>query len=233
MDAYAILYGIWLGLLIQLKRRTVSKIWKPYLIFLLLLLPIQYIWCLGLPPVLCYGNLKFKELISKTKEKFKLFQILKEYAWSKKNQIDPLNLLNKVRVWLFLPDYSDPPKSYRLIADFFQVFFVWLQHATFQMESKTNCEVIETAGKNEEIIETDADFKNNPYHDYVSEFRNYFDKIKFGIFMYSYWLVLATVFLTGTSRISILCMGYVILSFFFLWYGQTFLTKPMERLLKL
>lgn len=56
MDAYAIFYGVWLGVLLRLKRKTTSKIWTGYLIFLLFILPIQYIFCLGLPPILCYGS---------------------------------------------------------------------------------------------------------------------------------------------------------------------------------
>ena len=31
---------------------------------------------------------------------------------------------------------------------------------------------------------------------------------------------------------SIPCMGYVVLSFFFFWLGQTFLMKPLDKLLK-
>ena len=56
MDAYAIFYGVWLGVLLRLKRKTTSKIWTGYLIFLLFILPIQYMFCLGLPPILCYGS---------------------------------------------------------------------------------------------------------------------------------------------------------------------------------
>ena len=56
MDAYAILYGVWLGLFLRLKRETIRKIWTAYFLFLLFILPIQYIWCLGLPPLLCFGK---------------------------------------------------------------------------------------------------------------------------------------------------------------------------------
>ncbi len=208
MDAYAILYGVWLGLFLRLRRKAVNKIWTVYFVFLLLLMPIQYFWCIGLPPVFCL-----------------------EYPWSKANQLDPLNIVNKLRVWLFLPDYSDPPNSFYLIADFFQIFFVWLQLGIFRLESKKNFE--ENGGSNIEIVyENQKPYKDNPFMDFISESKTYLDKFKYLIFMYSYWIVLAIVFLTGTSRISILCMGYVILSFFFLWYGQTFLILPLEKLLK-
>jgi hypothetical protein len=57
MDSYAILYGLWLGLFLQLKRVNLAKTWTLYLIFLAILIPIQYLFCLGLPPILCYGKL--------------------------------------------------------------------------------------------------------------------------------------------------------------------------------
>ncbi|CAF0761239.1 unnamed protein product, partial [Brachionus calyciflorus] len=215
MDAYAILYGIWLGLFLNMKRITISKIWTVYFLFLIVLLPIQYIGCLGLPPVFCYT-----------------------YPWSQHNAQNPFNLYYRFRMWLFLPDYSNPPPSNKLLADFFQVFFVWLQLHVFNLElnknSKIPVDVIERiGGKNNELVyETKNPLNANPFHDFISKTRNYLDKFKYGIFMYSYWMVLAIVFLTGTSRISVLCMGYVILSFIFLWMGQSFLTRPLEKLLK-
>lgn len=215
MDAYALLYGIWLGLFLNMKRTTISKIWPAYFSFLLILLPIQYVGTLGLPPVLCY-----------------------QYPWSKWNQTEPFNILNRLRIWLFLPDYSNPPAEFKLMADFFQIFFVWLQLNVFNLElnknNKISVELIESnGGKNNEIVYEDPFSRENPFHDFVSKTRNYLDKLKYGICMYSYWFVLAIVFLTGTNRISILCMGYVILSFIFLWMGQTFLMRPLDKLLKL
>lgn len=167
-----------------------------------------------------------------------------EYPWSRENVTNPWNIFNKLRVWLFLPDYSDPPPSHRLIADLFQLFFVWLQLAVFQLENAVEpagsqarpsraTAIIDAGGQNDEIVYEPDLYKNQPFYDFVSDVRNYLDKFKYGVYMYSYWLVLAMVYLTGTSRISLLCMGYVILSFFFLWYGQTFLCKPIQKLLKL
>lgn len=152
-----------------------------------------------------------------------------------------MNILNRVSTWLFLPDYSDPPSSHQLIADFFQVFFVWLQMKVFHIESSQEKDHVDEerdeqfssqAGRNNELVYETYPYHNNPYKDFISETTSYFDKFRYGIFMYSYWLVLAIVYLTGTSRISLLCIGYVIVSFFFLWLGQTFLMKPLEKLLK-
>lgn len=65
MDAYAILYGIWLGVFLRLRRKTIRKIWTGYFMFLIFLLPLQYLWCLGLPPILCYG-IKFDSIFNYT-----------------------------------------------------------------------------------------------------------------------------------------------------------------------
>lgn len=216
MDAYAIVYGLWLGIFLNVRRTTIRKVWIYYFIFLIVLLPIQYAGCLGLPPVLCY-----------------------EYPWSQWDRNQPNNIINKARIWMFLPDYSSPPSASKIIADFFQIFFTWLQLNVFNMEMdknpKISANIIESmGGKNNELVYENKDISaTNPFHDFISKTRNYLDKLKYGIYMYSYWVVLAIVFLSGTSRISILCMGYVILSFIFLWMGQTFLMRPLNKLLKL
>jgi len=162
---------------------------------------IEYAFCLGVPPFLCFN-----------------------YPWY--STADFKKSLYLFRIWLYLPNYNPSPVSYRLVADFFQIYFAWLQYAVFQIESKSDSQIVENAGTNKEIVHDSNLYKAaNPYHDFVSTYRNNFDKIKYGVFMYSYWLVLAMVFVTGTSRISVLCLGYVVSSFFFFWYGQNFFNK--------
>jgi len=94
MNAYALLYGIWLGVFIRLKRKTVGRVWKTYFVFLLVALLVQYLGCLGLPPILCF-----------------------RYPWAESTS----HTINQIRKWMFMPDYSSPPESYKLVADFFQV----------------------------------------------------------------------------------------------------------------
>ena len=162
-----------------------------------------------------------------------------DYPWSKN---DEKSNWNKVRLWLFLPAYQNAPNSRILIADFFQVLFVWLQMLVFRIEKNNKLKkaqtgndlpIVNMGGSNDEIVYDAEMLKDNPYYDFISNCRNYLDKFKYGIFMYSYWMVLAILFLTGTTRISFLCLGYVVLSFFFFWFGTTFLIKPIEKLIKL
>ena len=111
---------------------------------------------------------------------------------------------------------------------------MWLQFGVFKLEANEdeNMRIDDIGGKNNELVYEHNPYKDNPFHDFVSEIKGNFDKIKYGVYMYSYWVVLAIVYLAGTGRISLLCMGYVIFSFYFLWYGQTFLMKPLDKLLK-
>lgn len=209
MDVYAVIYGLWLGIFLTLRRVTINKIWPAYFLFLTFVLPIQYFCSIGLPPVVCLT-----------------------YPWSTFDASDTSIKMQKLRIWLYLADYTFPPQSKYLIADFFQLLFVWLQVAVFHHETYSN-NIVKLAGTNHEIIYDDEPYKNNPFHDFITKFKSYLDNIKFIVYMYSYWFVLAMVFLAGTSRISILCMGYVILCFFFLWYGQNFLIKPIQKLIKI
>jgi hypothetical protein len=133
----------------------------------------------GLPSALCY-----------------------EYPWSKSNMQNPNNLINKLRIWLYLPDYTDPPRESFMMADFVQLFLAWCQYNVFQMEKNIAVNKMDTmGGRNNELVYEPEPYRNNPYRDFISDTRNYLDRIKYVIFMYSYWIVLAIVFLTGTSRI--------------------------------
>jgi hypothetical protein len=91
----------------------------------------------------------------------------------------------------------------------------------------------EAGGSNREIIYDDDVYKNNPTWDFVTNKRHWLDQIKYAIFMYGAWSVLSIVYLAGTTRISLLGLGYLIACFYFLWYGQDFLTKKVTVMLRL
>jgi len=56
MDVYAVLYGIWLCVLVIMKRAYLAQIWGIYQLFIVILVPIQYAMAVGLPPALCIGK---------------------------------------------------------------------------------------------------------------------------------------------------------------------------------
>jgi len=63
--------------------------------------------------------------------------------------------------------------------------------------------------------------------------RSYLDYIKAGVFFYSFWITLMIVLITGTARISLFCMGYILACFIFLWFGEDMLLKPVRKLLSM
>lgn len=56
MDLYAVLYGVWLCVLVIMNRKKLAKIWGIFQVFIVMLIPIQYAMAVGLPPALCIGK---------------------------------------------------------------------------------------------------------------------------------------------------------------------------------
>ena len=120
------------------------------------------------------------------------------------------------------------------LADFFLFLFACQQWRLFVYEFSERDQVfIEAGGSNREIIYDEDIYKNNPTWDFVTYKRNWLDYIKYGIFMYGAWSVLSIVYLAGTTRISLLGLGYLIACFYFLWYGQDFFTKRIAAMIRL
>ncbi|PSN54799.1 hypothetical protein C0J52_01988 [Blattella germanica] len=87
MDLYAVLYGIWLCVLVIMRREKLAKIWGIYQVFIVMLIPIQYAMAVGLPPGLCVT-----------------------YPW------DQATVLRSLQEWMFLPDPQYPPAAYKLVS---------------------------------------------------------------------------------------------------------------------
>ncbi|CAF1201689.1 unnamed protein product [Rotaria sp. Silwood1] len=207
LDMMAVLYGIWLGLFLISSRRCIQRMWLCYVCFLIISFPLQYISAVGAPPFLCF-----------------------EYPWTDL-KIDGWFQLKR---WFFLPDYKNPPLATQLIADFFQLLFACQQWRVFQYETNEKDLIyVESGGSNHEIIYDNDVYKNNQTRDFVLKRQNWFDQIKYIIFMYSAWCVLSIVYLAGTTRISLLGLGYLIACFYFFWYGQDFLTKYVTVMLRI
>ncbi|CAF4296585.1 unnamed protein product [Rotaria socialis] len=206
LDVVAVFYAIWLGLFLISRRRAVRRLWPIYILFQVIAFPLQYMIAVGTPPILCF-----------------------EYPWTNIN----IRVWPQLRHWLHLPDYIDPPLATQLITDFFQFLFACQQWRVFAYETNEKDHVYNDAGgSNREIIYDDDMYKNNPTWDFVTNKRHWLDHIKYAVFMYGVWVVLSIVYLAGTTRISLLGLGYLIACFYFLWYGQDFLTKRVAFMLR-
>ncbi|CAF0897645.1 unnamed protein product [Adineta ricciae] len=207
LDIMAVLYAIWLGIFLISSRRSIQRIWLFYIMFLIFAFPLQYMGVVGAPPFLCF-----------------------EYPWT---SVD-LDGWPQLKRWLFLPDYNKPPLATQLIADFFQLLFACQQWRVFKYETNEKDRIyVEAGGSNREIIYDKDIYENNPTWDFVLNKRHWLDHIKYAIFMYGAWSVLSIVYLAGTTRISLLGLGYLIACFYFFWYGQDFLTKRVTVMLRL
>ncbi|XP_061661347.1 piezo-type mechanosensitive ion channel component 2-like isoform X2 [Syngnathoides biaculeatus] len=209
MDLFAVGHAFGLiGILSRRSRKRISAVWPKYCYFLSVLLCFQYLLCIGFPPAAC-----------------------KDYPWRSPTSNMDSNLVK----WLFLPDHLTPPNPVFLLYDFLLLLGASLQLQVF--EDERNAAVQTVAGDNAEL-----DVEHRPVRDplrrlhlgTVPDFmlcRSYLDMMKIIIFSYMFWFVLTIIFITGTTRISIFCMGYLVACFYFLLVGGDLLLKPVGSIL--
>uniref|UniRef100_A0A8C9X545 Piezo type mechanosensitive ion channel component 2 n=1 Tax=Sander lucioperca TaxID=283035 RepID=A0A8C9X545_SANLU len=115
--------------------------------------------------------------------------------------------------------------------DFMLLLCASLQRQVFDDENKAAVRLM--AGDNVEICR-DLDAASFSVHNPVPDFihcRSYLDMLKVIMFSYLFWFVLTIIFITGTTRISVFCMGYLVACFYFLLFGGELLLKPIKKIL--
>ena len=117
---------------------------------------------------------------------------------------------------------------YECLVDFIQLLFVCQQWRVFRYER--NPRDVEYMRAGEGSVHGSEETKG---WNFVVSKRHWLDQIHYGLYMHGAWIVLSIVYLSGTTRISLLGLGYLIASFYFFWYGQDFLIKPISTLLNL
>ncbi|XP_066443036.1 piezo-type mechanosensitive ion channel component 2-like [Eleutherodactylus coqui] len=207
MDFYAALHAGWLMYLLYLRRRkTIAEVWPRYCCFTASFMTLQYLLCIGIPPAFCI-----------------------DYPW-RTLQLKPNSNLIK---WLYLPDFAKSPDPVFLLYDAMLLLFASLQWQVFEDENLTCVRML--AGDNIEISK-DLDPADLSQYSPVPNFlhcRSYLDMAKVVVFSYHFWFVLCLIFITGTTRINILCMGYLMACFHFMLFGGSLLLKPVRHVLKL
>ncbi|XP_064455243.1 piezo-type mechanosensitive ion channel component-like isoform X2 [Ornithodoros turicata] len=206
MDVYALVTSIWLCVLFLLRTHQLSRIWPCYVTYLCVVMLLQYIAVVGLPPELCVG-----------------------YPWS-----DPSRkTLHEAALWLYLPDYKKPPDPSKILVDHLQLMVASCQLFAFSLERSQI--ITHHGGSNAEIYDKHGRFVGispNPVPDFVTYATSYLSVIQSCAFFSSYWMTLAVMFLAGTSRVSVFAVGYVLGCLAFLWSGSDFFLRPMNTLLK-
>ena len=56
LDVYSVVYGAFLGILVLLSRRCCYRLWPGYVVILMILLIIQYLFGVGAPLAVCWGQ---------------------------------------------------------------------------------------------------------------------------------------------------------------------------------
>ncbi|XP_053665135.1 piezo-type mechanosensitive ion channel component [Anopheles marshallii] len=206
MDVFSIFYAIWLAILFHMTREGLQRLWKPLTWFIVVIIPIQYLLFIGLPPLACVN-----------------------YPWF-------IPQLDHFRIWAMLPENTNGFRSFanKMVSDFVLLMFLCRQTVVFRLE--TNPPRGFGGGSNQSVLE---DFKKldegtlqNPTPDFITKVRNWLDMLKRTLFLVSFWFTLAVVFLSGSSRVNLFSIGYLIGAFFFLWQGTDFYLHSIEYILK-
>ncbi|XP_073797456.1 piezo-type mechanosensitive ion channel component 2 isoform X2 [Danio rerio] len=205
MDFFAMLHAFGLiAVMYQRRRKAIAHVWSKYCCFLACLLSFQYLMCIGIPPAACT-----------------------DYPWRRSSSSMDSNVIK----WLYFPDFHTKPNSLFLLYDFMLLLCASLQGRVFEEECVSPVQLL--AGDNVEICR-DLDAATFSQHNPVPDFihcRSYLDMLKVMVFSYLFWFVLTIIFITGTTRISIFCMGYLVACFYFLIFGGELLLKPIKSIL--
>ncbi|XP_036388553.1 piezo-type mechanosensitive ion channel component 2 [Megalops cyprinoides] len=207
MDFYALLHSCALiAVLSRRRRKAIGEVWPKYCCFTAGLMVFQYLLCIGVPPALCY-----------------------DYPWRTSSQALTSNLIK----WLYLPDFAMRPNPVFLIYDHFLLLCCSLQWQVFEEENRAAVRLL--AGDNVEISRS-LDPGSLSQYIPVSNFlhcRSYLDMVKVFVFSYFFWLVLCLIFITGTTRINVFCLGYLVACFYFMLFGGSLLLRPVRYILRL
>ncbi|XP_076321438.1 LOW QUALITY PROTEIN: piezo-type mechanosensitive ion channel component 2-like [Tachypleus tridentatus] len=203
LDVYAVVSALWLCGLFLLRRRVISRVWPFYICYQCIILPIQYIKCVGIPLDCVQSILGVPVLASvKNCENGFISLILQHH------------LIRTRFLWTF--------SNFCLLA----------QLRVFTVEMSLHAEET-GGSNSEIWFLKDLKTIINPIPDFVTYTKSYLDMVKVWVFFSFYWITLAVMFLAGTSRVSLFAMGYVIGCFLFLWSGNEFYLKPIKTLLRM
>ncbi|GAA6220059.1 piezo-type mechanosensitive ion channel component 2-like [Lates japonicus] len=205
MDFYALLHSCaLLAVLSRRRRKAIGEVWPKYCCFTAGLMVLQYLLCIGIPPAFCV-----------------------DYPW--RTAAQPLT--SNVIKWFYLPDFAMRPNPSFIFYDHLLLLCSSLQ--VFEEENRAAVRLL--AGDNVEISRSLDPCSFNQFIpvDNFLHCRCYLDMVKVFVFSYFFWLVLCLIFITGTTRINIFCLGYLVACFYFMLFGGSVLMQPVRYILRL
>ncbi|KAM6977730.1 piezo-type mechanosensitive ion channel component 2 [Aplochiton taeniatus] len=207
MDFYALLHSCaLLAVLSRRRRKAIGEVWPKYCCFTAGLMVLQYLLCIGIPPALCV-----------------------DYSW--RTSTKPLT--SNIIKWFYLPDFAMKPNPAFILYDYLLLMCSSLQWQVFEEENRASVRLL--AGENVEISRSLDPGSFNQYIpvDNFLQCRSYLDMVKVFVYSYFFWLVLCLIFITGTTRINIFCLGYLVACFYFMLFGGSLLMQPVKYILRL
>ncbi|KAK5863316.1 hypothetical protein PBY51_000354 [Eleginops maclovinus] len=207
MDFYALLHSCALLAVVSRRRRkAIGEVWPKYCCFTAGLMVLQYLLCIGIPPAVCV-----------------------DYPW--RTALRPLT--SNVIKWFYLPDFAMRPNPLFIFYDHLLLLCSSLQWHVFEEENRAAVRLL--AGDNVEISRSLDPSSCNQFIpvDNFLHCRCYLDMAKVFVFSYFFWLVLCLIFITGTTRINIFCLGYLVACFYFMLFGGSVLLQPVRYILRL
>ncbi|XP_075993194.1 piezo-type mechanosensitive ion channel component 2 [Genypterus blacodes] len=207
MDFYASLHSFALLAVISRRRRkAIGEVWPKYCCFTAALMVLQYLLCVGIPPAFCV-----------------------DYPW--RTAIQPFT--SNIIKWFYLPDFAMSPNPLFIFYDHLLLICSSLQWQVFEEENRAAVRLL--AGDNVEISRSldPCSFNQFVPVDNFLHCRSYLDMVKVFVFSYFFWLVLCLIFITGTTRINIFCLGYLVACFYFMLFGGSVLMQPVRYILRL
>ncbi|KAL1505850.1 hypothetical protein ABEB36_005313 [Hypothenemus hampei] len=205
MDIIAITISCWLLIVFSLNRAWTKRVWFISLMLLELLIPIQYIFTLGLWPTFFYNS--------------------QTIFWNSSD------FLLRLQQFCHLPNMAHPPVKEKISNDFILLLIMSRQWFGFKRETKGNSQY-SSAGNNESVIHLiDEPDLNNPIPDFTTYVKTYLDASTMFLFRGWFYLSLIATFLAGTMRPSLYSFGFILLASVILWEGSDIFLRPPNKIL--
>ncbi|XP_066141198.1 piezo-type mechanosensitive ion channel component-like [Euwallacea fornicatus] len=205
MDAVAIILVLWLLAMFPLKRERMRILWLPSILFLVVLIFVQYLFTLGWWP--------------------KFFDNSLTSYWNSKY------FLLRLQQFCHLMNMANPPMKDKIILDFILLLIMSRQWKAFKMERKL-AGIDLLAGSNTNVHHLiDDPTVQNPIPDFTTVKRNSLDYFNNVLFTSWFYLSLLATFLVGTMRPSIYSYGFILGALVFLWEGSNVFLRPPNTIL--
>ncbi|XP_031619192.1 piezo-type mechanosensitive ion channel component-like isoform X2 [Contarinia nasturtii] len=144
-----------------------------------------------------------------------------DFKW----EFDQIDALSN---WLVLKQ-----QPLKLLLDFLLLMCICRQQNVFRIEEKYSGGIYKGGRNQSTVLDVSVIISNQlpiRTHDYLYP-TNWIDVVKCVVYLSSFWITLTVVLLTGTIKINLYSLGYLIASFVFCYIGTNFYMKPIRSII--